>query len=109
MSVYLAGILLNEEFLAQCFRELKRGKAPGIDGVRWEEYGEKLTENLRTLVKRLKAKQYWPQPVKRVYIPKDEKSLRPLGLPVVEDKVVQMGIAWILEAIFEVDFLVYCF
>ena len=66
--------LLNEEFLAQCFRELKRGKAPGIDGVRWEEYGEKLTENLRRLVKRLKAKQYWPQPVKRVYIPKDEKS-----------------------------------
>ena len=97
--------LLNEEFLAQCFRELKRGKAPGIDGVRWEEYGEKLTENLRRLVKRLKAKQYWPQPVKRVYIPKDEKSLRPLGLPVIEDKVVQMGIAWILEAIFEVDFL----
>lgn len=97
--------LLNEGFLAQCFRELKRGKAPGIDGVRWEEYAEELTENLRGLVERLKAKRYWPQPVKRVYIPKDEKSMRPLGLPVVEDKVVQMGITRILEAIFEVDFL----
>jgi group II intron reverse transcriptase/maturase len=85
--------------------ELKRGKAPGIDGVRWEEYAEKLTENVHGLVERLKAKQYWPQPVKRVYIPKDEKSVRPLGLAVVEDKVVQMGIARILEAIFEVDFL----
>ncbi len=97
--------LLDEGFLAQCFMELKRGKAPGIDGVRWEEYAEKLTENLRGLVSRLKAKRYWPQPVKRVYIPKDEKTVRPLGLPVVEDKVVQMGITRILEAIFEVDFL----
>jgi len=97
--------LLDEGFLAQCFMELKRGKAPGIDGVRWEEYAEKLTENLRGLVSRLKAKRYWPQPVKRVYIPKDEKSVRPLGLLVVEDKVVQMGITRILEAIFEVDFL----
>ena len=74
-------------------------------GVRWEEYAEKLTENLRGLVSRLKAKRYWPQPVKRVYIPKDEKSKRPLGLAVIEDKVVQMGIARILQAIFEVDFL----
>ena len=72
--------LLDEGFLAQCFMELKRRKAPGIDGVRWEEYAEKLTENLRGLVSRLKAKRYWPQPVKRVYIPKDEKSVRPLGL-----------------------------
>lgn len=97
--------LLNEGFLAQCFMELKRGKAPGIDGVRWEEYAEKLTENLRGLVERLKAKRYWPQPVKRVYIPKDGKSMRPLGLPAIEDKVVQMGMARILEAIFEVEFL----
>ena len=97
--------LLDEGFLAQCFMELKRGKAPGIDGVRWEEYAEKLTENLRGLVSRLKVKRYWPQPVKRVFIPKDEKSVRPLGLVVVEDKVVQMGITRILEAIFEVDFL----
>ena len=69
--------LLDEGFLAQCFMELKRGKAPGIDGVRWEEYAEKLTENLRGLVSRLKAKRYWPEPVKRVYIPKDEKTVRP--------------------------------
>ncbi len=56
--------LLGEGFLAQCFMELRRGKAPGIDGVRWEEYAEKLTENLRGLVSRLKAKRHWPQPAR---------------------------------------------
>jgi RNA-directed DNA polymerase len=56
-------------------------------------------------VARLKAKRYKPQPTRRVYIPKDEHSKRPLGLPALEDKIVQKGIAWILEAIYEQDFL----
>jgi group II intron reverse transcriptase/maturase len=56
-------------------------------------------------VARLKAKRYKPQPARRVYIPKDEHSKRPLGLPALEDKIVQKGIAWILEAIYEQDFL----
>jgi group II intron reverse transcriptase/maturase len=97
--------LLNEGFLLECFRELKRNKAPGIDGVTVEQYEEHLAENIKDLVGRLKSKRYRPQPVKRVYIPKDGKSLRPLGLPAVEDKMVQMGIKKILEAIWEVDFL----
>jgi group II intron reverse transcriptase/maturase len=53
----------------------------------------------------MQAKKYKPQPAKRVYIPKDEHSKRPLGLPALEDKIVQKGIAWILEAIYEADFL----
>jgi group II intron reverse transcriptase/maturase len=97
--------LLNEGFLLECFRELKRNKAPGIDGVTVRQYEEHLLENIKDLVGRLKGKRYRPQPVKRVYIPKDGKSLRPLGLPAVEDKVVQMGIKKVLEAIWEVDFL----
>jgi RNA-directed DNA polymerase len=96
--------LLSEGFLLECFRELKRNKAPGIDGVTVKQYEERLAENIKDLVGRLKSKRYRPQPVKRVYIPKDGKSLRPLGLPAVEDKVVQMGIKRILEAIFEADF-----
>lgn len=97
--------LLNERFLEHCYHRLGRDRASGIDGVTWQEYGESLEENLKDLVARLKAKRYQPQPARRVYIPKDEHSKRPLGLPALEDKIVQKGIALILEAIYEADFL----
>ncbi len=76
-----------------------------MDGVSWKEYGEHLDENLQHLVARMKVKRYKPLPARRVYIPKDEHTVRPLGLPALEDKIVQKGIARILEAIYEQDFL----
>jgi len=85
--------LLNEKFLRECYLELGRDRASGIDGVSWQAYGENLDESLANLVKRMKAKQYKPQPAKRVYIPKNEHEKRPLGLPSLEDKVVQKGIS----------------
>lgn len=97
--------LLNEGFLARCFRELGKDKAPGVDGETWEGYEKGLEGNLKKLVGRMKAKNYWPQPVRRAYIPKDEHSHRPLGIPATEDKVVQKGVSRILEAIYESDFL----
>jgi group II intron reverse transcriptase/maturase len=97
--------LLNRGFLKECYYSLGRDRASGIDGVSWKEYGERLDEKIHNLVARLKAKRYKPQPSRRVYIPKDEYSKRPLGLPALEDKIVQKGIAWILEAIYEQDFL----
>lgn len=77
----------------------------GIDGVSWKEYGERLYENINDLVARLKAKWYKPQPSRRVYIYKDEHSKGPFGLPALKDKIVQKGVAQILEAIYEQDFL----
>ena len=97
--------LLDAGFLKRCYLELGRDRASGIDGVTWKEYGTCLDENLRDLVAHMKAKRYQPQPAKRVYIPKDEHSVRPLGLPALEDKIVQRGIARVLEAIYEADFL----
>ncbi len=97
--------LLNERFLKECYYSLGRDRASGIDGVSWKEYGKELDENLANLVARMKVKRYKPQPAKRVYIPKNEHERRPLGLPALEDKIVQKGIARILEAIYEADFL----
>lgn len=97
---------VNEENLALCYQELKRNRACGIDGVTVDSYGEKLEDNLKQLVFRMKTKRYRPQPVRRVYIPKagkDEK--RGLGIPSVEDKIVQIMLKKILENIFEADFL----
>ena len=96
--------LLNEEFLRECYRSLGKERASGVDGRSWQEYGEQLDANLADLVARLKAKRYKPLPAKRVYIPKNEHEKRPLGLPALEDKIVQKGIARILEAIYEADF-----
>ena len=97
--------LLNKTFLRECYLELGRDRASGIDGVSWQAYGENLDENLANLVERMKAKQYRPQPAKRVYIPKNEHEERPLGIPILEDKIVQKGMSRILEAIYEQDFL----
>nr|CBH38840.1 putative reverse transcriptase [uncultured archaeon] len=96
--------LLTADFLKECFRELKKDKAPGVDGVTWRKYEENLDENTEDLVTRLIAKQYRPQPVKRAYIPKSNGERRPLGIPALEDKIVQLAIKKILEAIFEEDF-----
>lgn len=98
--------LINEESLSWCYGELKVGKAPGIDGVGVTSYGENLEENLADLVERMKTKKYRPQAVKRVLIPKPgKKEKRGLGIPTVEDKLVQLVMKKILEAIFEQDFV----
>ena len=98
--------LINAENLAECYKELKRNKACGIDQVTVEAYGENLDEKLKTLVDSMKRKQYQPQPVKRVYIPKaGSKEKRGLGIPSTEDKLVQIMLKKILENIYEANFL----
>lgn len=97
--------LLNRDFLRDCYRSLNRNKAVGIDGVCWKEYGKNLDENLEKLVGRMKRKKYKPQPARRVYIPKDEKEKRPIGISALENKIVELGTTRILESIYEADFL----
>jgi len=97
--------LLNEEMLIECHHNLANNKATGIDGVTKEEYGENLEENIKELVEKLKKLSYRPKPVRRVYIDKGKNKKRPLGIPAYEDKIVQLGLKRILEAIYEEDFL----
>ena len=97
--------LLDVEYLRDCYRSLNRNKAVGIDNISWQEYGANLDSNLVKLVSRLKRKKYKPLPARRVYIPKNEKETRPLGISALENKIVERGITWILESIYEQDFL----
>lgn len=97
--------LLNEETLTECFHMLEKGKAAGIDNVTYEQYEVYLNTNIQKLVKRMKEGKYYPQPVRRTYIPKGDGKVRPLGIPSLEDKIVQKGIARILNAIYEPNFL----
>lgn len=98
--------LLNEENLKRCHYELPGGKATGIQGITKEEYGEDLDENIAKLVARMKKKSYKPVPVRRTYIAKTgSEKKRPLGIPEYEDKIVQRGIAKILNAVYEPIFL----
>lgn len=96
--------LINEELLKQCHKELDGNKAVGIDNVSKKEYAENLDENIKDLVMRLKNKAYKPLPALRVYIPKDNGKMRPLGISIYEDKIVQLALKKILEAIYEPKF-----
>ena len=97
--------LINVEMLKQCHKELDGSKAVGIDKVTKAEYGEHLEENLTNLVSRLKNKAYKPLPSLRVFIPKANGKKHPLGIASYEDKIVQLAVKKILEAIYEPRFL----
>jgi hypothetical protein len=92
------------ERLRSAYFAIKRDAAAGVDGETWRHYRENLEENLRDLSLRLKRGAYRARPVRRAFIPKDGGQ-RPLGVPVLEDKIVQRAVVEVLNAIYEEDFL----
>jgi RNA-directed DNA polymerase len=95
----------NIEQLRATYYALKRDAAPGIDGETWRHYGEALEANLADLSGRLARGAYRAKPVKRAYIAKADGRQRPLGIPTLEDKLVQRATADVLHGIYEADFL----
>ncbi|HTP24175.1 MAG TPA: group II intron reverse transcriptase/maturase, partial [Anaeromyxobacteraceae bacterium] len=93
------------ERLRAAYLATKRDAAAGIDGETWQHYGENLEENLQDLSGRLRRGAYRARPVRRVYIPKADGRRRPLGVPALEDKIVQRAVVEVLNAIYEADFL----
>ncbi len=96
---------LNESLLHHAWRTLNKRGAPGVDKVTTAEYGENLDENIQRLVERLKRNEYRSRLIRRKYIPKGNGKERPLGIPVVEDRLLQAAARLLLEAIYEQDFL----
>jgi RNA-directed DNA polymerase len=97
--------IYNLETLRAAYFALKKEAAPGVDGETWRHYGDGLEENLQDLSERLKRGAYRAKPVRRVYIPKADGRQRPLGVPALEDKIVQRAAVEVLNAIYETDFL----
>src|SRR5512135_24428 len=83
---------LDKEWLAEAVERVRADSAPGIDGQSLADYQQGLEERLSGLLDRAKSGRYVAPPVKRVYIPKDGKETRPIGIPVTEDKVLQRAV-----------------
>lgn len=96
---------LNEELLADSWQQIRKDAALGVDRVSAAEYEANLEENVQQLVARLKRKSYRAKLVRRHYIPKGDGGQRPLGIPATEDKLLQLAVKRLLEAIYEQDFL----
>ena len=97
--------LIDEQHLKESWLFIRQNAAYGVDRISAKQYEENLEDNIRNLVERLKSKSYRARLVRRHWIPKSDGRMRPLGIPVVEDKLLQLAVARILGAIYEQDFL----
>ena len=96
---------ITPSLLVECFYALKRQAAAGVDGVSWREYEGTLYKRVHELHREIHTGAYKAQPSRRVYIPKADGRLRPLGIAALEDKIVQQAVVTVLNEIYEADFL----
>lgn len=90
--------------LEDSYNQLNKQSAKGVDGLTWQDYGEGLYERLENLLKGFKSGRYRAPSIRRAYIPKDKHSQRPLGIPTIEDKVLQSSVRKVIEPIYEEEF-----
>lgn len=102
---YSIAHLLTRAALWEAFDSLRKDAAAGVDGVTYADYEEHLVENLSKLHEKLKSKTYRAQPLRRIYIDKEDGRKRPISIPSLEDKIVQRATVELLNVIFEQDFL----
>ena len=96
---------IDVEWLEEAFRRTRKDGAPGVDGKSAEEYAENLESNLESLLARFRSGQYRAPAVRRVHIPKGDGKTRAIGIPTVEDKILQRAVAMVLTEVYEQDFL----
>ena len=95
---------LTAELLRESYGALKHNAAAGVDDVTWQEYGEGLESRIMDLHDRVQSGRYRAKPSKRVWLPKPDGRHRPIGIAALEDKIVQQGVVWVLNQIYEKDF-----
>ncbi len=93
--------LIDEEFLREAFGHIKKNAAAGVDGVTAKEYSKGLATNIAELYQRMRSGRYRAPPVRRVWLEKDDGKRRPIGIPALEDKILQRAVTMLLEAIYE--------
>ena len=91
--------------LREAYRAISPNAAPGVDGVTWRDYGRDLEANLQDLHARVQRGAYRATPSRRVFIPKPDGRLRPLGVAALEDKILQRAVVEVLNAVYEQDFV----
>src|SRR5207253_11223645 len=91
--------------LREAYYRLEREASPGVDGIGWRQYGEELEAKLQDLSGRLARGAYRASPVLRVYVPKPDGRQRPIGVPALEDKLVQRATVAVLNQVYETEFL----
>ena len=101
--------LIDKDFLYEAYLQTRKDAAAGVDGVTAQDYTENLDTNLESLYERFKTGSYKAPPVKRVWIEKEDRSQRPIGIPAFEDKILQRALAMLLGAIYENDFYDFSF
>jgi RNA-directed DNA polymerase len=100
---------MDLNWLHEAFRRVRKDASPGVDGQTVSGYSDGLTGKLKELMERAKGGRYKPPPVKRAWVPKNQNEDRPIGLPTVEDKILQRAVAMILEPVYEQDFLPFSY
>lgn len=95
---------IDEAWLEESLKKLNRGSATGVDGITYQEYEKEKGKRLPELLGRFKSGKYYAPPVRRIFIEKGDGKKRPIGIPTIEDKILQGAVKMVLEPIYEGDF-----
>ena len=96
---------ITVDMLRDSYRALNPKAAPGVDDVTWHKYGEDMENRISELHERVQSGRYCAKPSKRTWIPKRDGRKRPIGIAVLEDKIVQQAMVWVLNQVYEEDFV----
>jgi RNA-directed DNA polymerase len=103
-ALYSLYSFIDVQLLQESYEQLNKQSAKGVDGKTWEEYGSEFAERRESLLEEFKSGRYRAPAVRRVYIPKDKHGRRPIGIPTIEDKVLQTSVRRVLEPVYEEEF-----